>query len=282
MTTTVSFGGVTFSTDPTSSYKLAKLDGWYSGAPVRPIVTERPVADGAFNTGTVYRSSRVITLKGWVTANTPPLAISTAWRAFTGIMSDGKAFTLTVADDSETLTATVVLQSAPEVLPIRGTAAEVNLTMIAVDPVKYSTPTTTVVPFPYGQGGLKFNLFTAGGVLDFTSTGTSGKAVFTNTGTAPVYPSFTVVGPATNGFTIQCIETGETVSVAYNLNAGDTVTINQRTGRVVLNGITDITRYLTSAQFFSLSAGEVASIQVNAIGTQSNGTLSVITSNGYW
>jgi hypothetical protein len=280
--TTVNFNGLTFSSDFSATYKLQNLDGWYSAPPVRPVLTERPNADGSFNTGKVYRSNRVITLTGWVVSASSTEAIATMWRGFTSTMSDGQPFVLTVTDDVNTLYATVVLNSTPEVKPIRATAAQVTVQFVAVDPIKYDASALTTVAFPYGVGGMQFNLFTPSGTIGFTSTGTTGRGTITNNGTAPVYPSFTVIGPVDQGFNIVNSDTGATISCAITLNAGDVVTVNQRTGRLIYNGVTDITNYLVSAGFFNVPPQTTTNIVVSSRGSASQGTLNISMSNGYW
>jgi hypothetical protein len=282
MATTVSFNGLTFSSDFSATYKLQSLDGWYSAPPVRPILTERPNADGSFNTGKVYRSNRVITLTGWVVSGSSTEAIATMWRGFTSTMADGQPFILSVTDDVNTLYSTVVLNSTPEVKPIRATAAQVTMQFVAVDPIKYDAPTYFTIPFPYGVGGMQFNLFTPSGTMGFTSTGTIGRGTVTNNGTAPVYPTFTISGPADQGFIITNADTGASIACSASLNTGDTITVNQRTGRLIYNGITDVTNYLISAGFFSIPPQTTTNIVVSARGVASQGTLNISMSNGYW
>jgi hypothetical protein len=203
------------------------------------------------------------------------------WRNFAGTMSDGQPFTLSVTDDVNTLYSTVILNSSPEIKPVRGTAAQVTLQFLAVDPIKYSASTTISTGFAgTGGGGLKFPLFT-GGVLDFTST-VSGPTVITNAGTAPVYPSFTVVGPASEGFNIVYGETGQTISCSFDLTAYNTITVNQRTGRLSYNDSQDITNYLVSSGFFAIPANTSATIFVSTRGTTSSGYANITMSNGYW
>jgi hypothetical protein len=280
--TTVNFNGLTFSSDTTATYKLMTLDGWYSAPPVRPILTDRPNADGSFNTGKVYRNNRVITLTGWLVSTSTTEAIQTMWRNFAGTMSDGQPFILSVTDDVNTLYSTVVLNSPPEVKPVRGTAAQVTVQFVAVDPIKYDAPVSTTVGLTTTNGGgLKFPLFT-GGVLDFTSTASPSYISATNSGTAPVYPNFTITGPASQGFNIVYSQTGATIGCSYSLATGDFVSINQRTGRLVLNGNTDITNYLVSSQFFAIPPLTTATIYVQGRGGNATGNITITMSNGYW
>lgn len=282
MPTTVNFNGLTFSSDINATYKLMTLDGWYSAPPVRPILTDRPNTDGSFNTGKVYRSSRVITLTGWLVSTSATEAINTMWRRFASTMSDGQPFTLTVADDVNTLYSTVVLNSPPEIRPIKGTAAQVTVQFVAVDPIKYDAPVSTTFGLAgvYG-GGLKFPLFT-GGVLDFTSTASIGNINLTNSGTAPVYPTFTITGPALSGFNITYAQTGAVVGCSYPLNTGDSITVNQRTGRLTLNNTLDITSYLASSGFFAISPLTTATIYAQGRGGTATGNITITMSNGYW
>lgn len=267
MTVTTSFGGLSFSTDATTGFTITKLDGWYSGPPVRSDVEDRPNADGAFGVSRVYKGARVITQTGMILAGDEADAMSNYWLSFAALQADGAPSAFSVTDETGTKTAEVTLAAPPEVDRIIGGAASYTLQMVARDPIKYGPDAAYTTGLPTSGGGLEYNLHAggSGGALYYGTNGELGRVELTNTGTASVWPSVVVSGALTSGFYLQRLETGDVVRYDRVVPAGSTVSIDFRTGEVLVDSVSDGSTYLTRDEFFSVAPGEVAVVQFNAI-----------------
>lgn len=279
---TSTFGGLTFSNEPGSGgYSIATLDGWYSGAPVRSEVLNRPNSDGAFGVTRVYKGARVVTQTGLIFADSPgdPL-----WTAFAGLQADGAASDFVVTDPIGPLSISATLASAPEIEPTVNGLASYVLQLVARDPVKYGPDVVYSTGLASGGGGLEYNLGAPSGTLYYGAVGTLGRIEITNAGTAEVWPRIVVTGVLDSGFYVQSLETGEVVRYDRVVPAGSTVTIDFRTGEVLVDGTSDASTYLTVDQFFSVPPGGSRTIQFNALGAFSGSPTMTATvpSGGWW
>lgn len=284
MTVTTSLGGLVFSTDAASGYTISALDGWYSGPPVRSDVEDRPNADGAFDVSRVYKGARVITQTGMILADDEADAMANYWLAFAALQADGAPSAFTVTDETGTKTAEVTLAAPPEVGRIISGAASYTLQLVARDPIKYGPASDYSTGLPTSGGGLEYNLHSggSGGSLYYGANGDLGRVALTNAGTASVWPSALVTGALTTGFYFQRLETGEVVRYDRVVPAGSTVSIDFRTGEVLVDGISDGSTYLTRDDFFSIAPGEVATVQFNAIGGSSGTPTAVFSLPSGW
>jgi choline dehydrogenase-like flavoprotein len=72
------------------------------------------------------------------------------------------------------------------------------------------------------------------------------------------------------------------IGCSYPLNTGDSITVNQRTGRLTLNNTLDITSYLASSGFFAIPPLTTATIYAQGRGGTATGNITITMSNGYW
>jgi hypothetical protein len=275
-------GGLTFSIEPTNANGIAELEGWYSAAPKRVIAENRPNSDGAFDVVKDYRGARVITQRGLMSAVSVDDAITNAWRAFAGLQAAGAPSAYSVTDAAGTLSCNVSVVVA-DITPIVDGDAEYLLQLVARDPIKYGPSTTYTTGLPTSGGGLEFELFEPSGALDFGANGNLGRVDVTNAGTADVWPIFMVTGALTTGFFIQELASGSILRYDRVVPAGSSVSLNSRTGEVLVDGISDGSTYLTSAQWFSVPAGGSVTVQFNAIGGSTGAPEMTVTSpDGFW
>jgi hypothetical protein len=278
---TTTLGGLTFSNEAASAFTIDILDGWYSGPPVRSQVEDRPGADGAFGVSQVFKGARVITQTGFVLADDLATGMS-VWSTFASLQSDGLPSTFSVTDDLGTRTASVTLASTPEISPIVGGVAAYTLQLVARDPVKYGTGSSLVTGLPAAGGGLEYPLGTPAGDLYYGSNGDLGRVSLTNAGTATTWPSVVVTSALTAGFYLQCLETGDVVRYDRVVPAGTTVSIDFRTGEVLVDGVSDGSAYLTRDEFFSLPPMTVRTMQFNAIAGSSGAPTATVTQYDGW
>lgn len=283
---TATIGGISFSTAVgTTGFTLRDLDGWYSGPPVRSIVEARPNADGAFGVTRIYKGARVITQSGLIMGATTDDAIALQWRQFAGLQANGATSTYSVTDALGTLSCTVSLADAPQIVPIANGLAQYVLQMVARDPIKYGPLLSLSTALPSSGGGLEYPLHSGGtgGALYYGSVGNLGRLVLSNEGTADTWPTFEVTGTLDSGFFIQALETGQVIRYERVVPAGTTISINSRTGAVLVDGSSDASTYVTRDDFFAVPAGGSVTVQFNSIGSSSGTpTLTARTRSGWW
>lgn len=282
----VTIDGLTFEAVPSypaSGWVCRRLQGWYSGAPIRDDAQDRPAADGAFGISKAYRSARPLRFEGALLAATAAEAQAELWRAFSAVQSNGQPFPLSVTDALGTLTATVSVSGAIEIEPETDRVARVTARFVAYDPVKYSAPRQLTAGLPTAGGGLTYELHEPSGALDYGANGNLGRVQLTNVGTAEVWPRLRVDGGLADGFFVQRLDTGQTVRYDRVVPLGSWVEVDFATGAVLVDGVSDGSTYLTRGEFFSVPPGGAYDAQFNAIGAASGTPLMTMTiADGYW
>lgn len=102
---------------------------------------------------------------------------------------------------------------------------------------------------------------------DWGKAGETGRLLVPNRGTAPTFPLLRVRGALSGGFVITDVTSGRVVSLARPIPAGSVVEVDQRTGQAVLDGVADVTAFLTAFQFFAIPGGAAHEIQFSPIGS---------------
>ena len=129
------------------------------------------------------------------------------------------------------------------------------------DPVWQSVPNTVALSATSAApSGLWFPLFApvsgtyvSPGALDFGSTTVSGSsATLTNAGNTPAWPVVVLYGPTTIPATVTL--DGNSVTYSQPVPAGQTVTIDYKTGRATLTGNVDRTYALSYRMFSAVSS----------------------------
>lgn len=264
--TTAQFGGITFDDTTATGFHLSGLVGWDDGAPTRYQADERPQGNGTFRPGTVYRGARVVSVAGTWTGTD----LQSAYQArlqLAAVPANESPFVVTDLLGSKSVTA--ALAAAPTMddglyAPFFSFAFEV----VASDPFRYGSPVTSTVGVPTPSSGLVWPLGSTSLYFDWGAPGNSSQLSLSNPGTAESWPVFTVAGGLSAGFTLTWIPTGDQIVFAYPIPDGSSVNVDSRTGRVTLDGSSDVTGFLTSSSWFSVPAGGAGFVQFTPNGTQ--------------
>lgn len=282
---TVTIDGLTFhgGSDADSGYVYSDLQGWYSGAPVRAPLEDRPNADGAFGLEVVYRSARPLRFTGALLGDDAQSAQAELWEAFAAIQSDGRPIEITVVDVTGTKSVTCTLSGTPTVSKLNDWSAEVEASFLCFDPVKYGPARFAVTGLPVEGGGLEYPLHDPAGALFYGANGELGRVELVNNGTARTFPVVTVTGGMADGFFIQRLDTGDVVRYDRVVPLGTDVRVDMRTGAVVVDGTSDGSSSLSRSDFFGVEPGASFSVQFNALGAVTGTpTMTVETRDGFW
>ena len=286
MVNRIHIGPLTFDAEDRATWSAMNLQGWKGSPPMRADVADRPNGDGAFGSTKNYRSARALRFEG-VLEGAALAAQQGIEDAFAAIQADGVPFSLSVENDLGTRSlVAVTLVGEAEVIPDPDfLGATVTARFIAYDPVKYGPEVTYVTGLASGGGGLEYPLYDggAGGALYYGALGNLGRVELVNSGTADVWPFFEVTGTLDDGFYLQCLETGQVLRYDRVVPAGTSVSIDSRTGQVLIDGVSDASTYLTSDAFFAVPAGGSCTVQFNALSTSSGTpTLTATVRAGWW
>lgn len=273
--------GVTFTTSD-GLYTVEPPDGWFSGAPVKTPVQERPASNGAFGDTRFYRAARPITFSGSV-MSTPDSLLADCER-LSAILADGFMKKLTVTRGAEVRSAMVrLVGGGASITIVDDQTADFVLSLVAPDAVRYGPERDLVTGLPTAGGGLTYNLFDPAGALDYGANGNLGRVQLSNLGTAEVWPRLRIDGGLATGFFAQRLDTGQTVRYDRVVPLGSWVDVDFATGAVVVDGVSDGSTYLTRGEFFSVPPGAQYDVQFNGLGTATGTPLMTMTiAEGYW
>lgn len=274
------------------AYFLTDEKGWTDGPPPRPISNGKPYSQGAFN-GPNFYGARIIALGGHVAAPTT-IARRAAEHTLTAAFSDPLNLSeLHCVEETGELLAYVRLDQNTAIMRNPGGLDfDWSMQLAAPDPRKYSASLkSSVTNLPSSTGGLDYITggglqYVTGGGLNYGTTTSNGLVTMTNAGTADSWPKFTIrangnplVSP---GITI--ILNGNTLFYNNTMGAGDTLVIdaNPATRSVLLNGTTDVKRFLTTAQWSSIPANSTVSASFSSAVFSSTATLTAQWADSYW
>lgn len=272
MTVSLTISGITFSSDPANPYSIGEdaLEGWFSGAPIKTQPDDRANSDGVFGVTQFFRGARPFTLSGLFIGSTDEAVAFGDYRRLAGLLASGVPETVSVTDPSGTRTAKVMLfGSGSTLMPIVNGLASFVISFLAFDPVKYGLPVTQTTGLQSGGGGLEYPLHSPSGALYYGANGDLGRVTLTNIGTAEAWPTFLVTGGLTSGFFIQRLDTGQQIRYDRVVPAGGNLSIDSKTGVVLIDGLSDGSTYLTRDEWFSVPAMSSIDVQFNAIGGSS-------------
>lgn len=236
---------------PGTAYDLPPGCDFYDMAAVKTMDQARVWADGAWS-GPDFGGVLTPSLPMNVHA-TASLALTDALSALRGVLGpQSSALPLWVKLPgmvAQGIPAKVNKRSFPVGLDWYGGSATGAVQFRCPDPAWQSVPRTLSLSASGATAsGLTFPLFTAVyDVLDFGTTAVSpASGMLTSSGNTGAWPFVVVTGPV-SGFSI--ILDGNTVTYTDTVPAGQTVTIDYKTGYATLTGGVDRTTKLSSRQF---------------------------------
>ena len=246
-----------------SGWILAALSDWLSLPQSKADETERPQAHGLFDPGTDWRTGAGFTATLSYRGETPG-EVEQAVRELKAIASSDDLVRCVVETDLGTTWREVSIRKIDiPGLTFMGFMRGIALDLLAPDPVAYGVVSSASTGLPKAGGGVRFPMrFPA----DFGVAGDAGRAVFTNTGTAPTPLKFKVSGGMSDGFSLRCVETGDTLTFKRPLDVSDYVLLDSSDASVLLNGVSPVSGFLVQDDWWTVPPGGTCTVQFNAIG----------------
>jgi hypothetical protein len=260
-------------------WRTEDVAGWFGSPPVRRTSELRAGQHGQRPTSPL-RGGRTVTLSGKVYAPDSVTLEAAARRIsaapLTGTLSGASPWGALLADVEQDDGDGVLFA---HVSPIIG---RWSITLTAPDPLLYGPPsfTSTALSGSAGGTGLTFALAFP---LDFgTAPGvTPGVVEVPNAGTETYWPRIRIDGPVPNP-KVTVNETGDFVRLGFTLSASQWVDVDCGNRRVLLNGQSSITRYVTfSGNWLAIPPGG-ASMSITADAADPAAALSVFHYEGAW
>ena len=278
--TTTEFCGITFDDEASTGFTIGRLKGWWDAAPMRLNQNERPQADGNFGSAKNWRGARAISQQG-AYVGVSMADTYAAMEQISAVQSSGVPSPFRVNEPSGAKQCVVSLANGP-MLPdqIYTPYFTYAFDVVAADPLKYGDPLTVSTGLPTSGGGIAYPVTYP---IDYGTPGNPGRITVSNPGTADTHPLLEVTGGMSGGFELTEVSTGRVLRFERPIPLGSTVYLNPRTGRVSLDGPSDVSGFLTRADWWSVPAGGTREIQFNSIGAVTGSpTLTARTAPGYW
>lgn len=222
-----------------TGWSFLELVDWWGSTPAKGRAEERPQAHGAFEASRSLRSSRAISF----TANFIGATQAEVEEAFDTLSAVG-------AEGPVLMTVTTPAGSSHRVVTVEDTSPTrhrggsgiggMAVDLIAADPRRYSPGEwlSTTPPAP-GQGIVWPVVWPA----VWPGGGSSGRVELANTGKAPSAPVFRLLGGFASAL-ITSVENGRRIGFDRPVPAGSMVEIDASTKRAVLDGQSDVSRWL--------------------------------------
>lgn len=276
--------GITFR-DTGRGWVFADLVDWYTLPDSKSQNSPRPQSHGSFNPGQDWRSAAAISFTAGYIGDSEAECLA-AVESFTAVGGLETAPTIRVTDALRATSRQVSVRhiGVPDVFYYDQYEVHFAVDLLAWDPIRYGTAVDYLTGLASGGGGLEYNLGSPSGALYYGSVGTLGRVTVVNEGTADTWPVFTVTGTLTTGFYIQNLSDAAGSVLRYDrvVPAGSTVTIDSRTGQVLVDGQSDASTYLTRDEFSPIPAGGSAVFQFNPISTSSGTPMMTVTGRSGW
>lgn len=259
----ITIGGITASSDASRGWILAKLSGWLSLTESKADEVERPQAHGAFDPGTDWRTGAGFTVTLSYHGENPA-ELELALRELKGIAKSDALIDCMVETDAGVTSRMVSVRKIDiPGLTFMNFMSGIAVDLLAPDPFAYGASSSASTGLPKAGGGVRFTMqFPA----DFGVAGDAGRAVFTNTGTALTPLKFKVSGGMSDGFSLRCVETGDTLTFKRPLDVSDYVLLDSSDASVLLNGVSPVSGFLVQDDWWTVPPGGTCTVQFNAIG----------------
>lgn len=253
---------ITMHESAASGWVYHEIAAWYSLSSDKTPTRERPTSHGSFRARRSLRSGKSLTVEAHYLATSPSELEDALDRI--GALGTEKPILMRVTDHRRTTEREVRVVEV-EIPDHHGRPVDtVTLELWADDPRRYSTGDPWIssqLPQPPSTGltwpAVWPLVWGAGGAED-------GRLTLTNIGTKASPPLYRLYGGLTSAELVR-IDTQRRVGIDYVIPFGSFVELDFRTRRATLNGETDISRYLTWREWWSIEPGQSVTVQADYV-----------------
>lgn len=262
-TTWVELLGVTLSgaEEPDSGLIWSNLEGWWGLPDARGDGDPIPGGHGRFRRSAILRASRVITLTGHIYATDPLELVAVRDRLEAALAAGSGAMRVgTPAGIWERWVEIDTLKIEPD----RGRRwTQFTVDMIAPDPHRYG-PLQTVGPvgLPVRDGGLTFPREFP---WSFGTTRGGSTLTVSNAGTIDLQPTLRISGGGLESVLVTDLTRGDRLRLEHSVPAGAELRFDCASRRAWA-GDQEVTRWMTSRQWFSIPAGQTHEFRFEVTG----------------
>lgn len=262
----INLNGFVFAAFDTSGWVYSDLTDWLSVTDAKGGLSDRPAAHGSFDPGVWWRESASPSFRCHYLGEDAVSAL-TALSGLRGLAGSDTLVPMTVDLGDGPLSRMVRIHSI-QVDDTHGrSAVSAEVYLQAPDPLMYGPAVSgaTGVPTPgVGVADPIKDSFQEG------DPGTLGRVTLTNVGTAQTSRvMITVAGGLSEGVEVLVTDTGRVLRLDRLIPDGSQVLFNSRTGRVQLDGQSDVTGFLTVDEWSQIPAGATRTFQFVPLGVRS-------------
>lgn len=278
----IEYNGILLGSDTPFHWK--QLTGWDSLPALDDSSSARPDAHGDFP-GAIYAQSRTVTLEGWADAAAETMEqVLREFRSRLQLIQDEVPLIVSDGDGVKLAYARIIARDLAHTPLRRVGRGEYSLQWKCTDPLRYSLDQRMAALSPVTfTGGLTYPLVYP---LDYGSVTGRNVTDGLNDGDAPAPAQVTFVGPMLGGYALTNTTTGQRLAYDVPLVAGETLTVDTRTGSVVLNGSSDRASYLSASsvppELWRLQPGTNELVFTTAGGAGAGTGASVSWADTYW
>lgn len=246
---------------PDAGLAFETLMGWRGLPASRGQRSNIPGGHGSFGRTKLNRDSRVIALKGHIIGQ-DRASFTEARDRFESALAEGIGV-MRVATDEGIWEREIEIDTL-DIDDDHGlSATSFTVDMIAPDPRRYGpTQFTSPVGLPVHLGGVRLPKRMP---WNFGSTSGGSRMVVPNAGSIPVHPVVTVTGGGFSKLTVVDITAGRQLILQLPAVTSADVVLDSATHRVYVGG-QEVTRLLTTRQWFEIPAGETHKFRFEAPG----------------
>lgn len=288
--TTVVWRGLTLSSAAGEPFGVRSVQGWDELPGSRIDSASRPQGHGRFDAD-VWADERIVTVGGQILSQDRDALLQQLASVMTWPSQASAAEELTITRAGRTLTAFARLSAfrTPTDLDWAVGLVPFAIEWRCPDPLRYGALVSAVTGFPVRSGGLRFPLYSDGagedvGALYYgESSGSTGRALLANEGTADTWPQFVITGPVdSSGFEIVTVGTGARLRFSASVPAGSQLVLDAATGSAVIDGTADRGGRLTWRDWAPIPAGGSSEFAFVPLGATSEATLTVTARPAFW
>lgn len=245
---------------PDQGFYWTDLTGWWGLPELRGATDEIPGTHGSFERSVFLRSSRVLSLTGHILTHTGSSFMSARERLETALAAGGGV--MRVHTNTYGTWERRVEIKALDIEPDHGrTYTKFVIDMLAPDPRRYGEwQQIGPVGLPRAEGGV---ILPQAMPWHFGSISQESRLRVPNGGALEMFPQITIEG-GYSSVTVQDITTGSRLSLNRPALEDSVLVLDCGARRATLDG-SDVTRWLTRRQWFSIKPGEEHEFRFEAV-----------------